>query len=306
MTAGIAAPGTAHHHEHENEPYVVTNEWNGFASCGIGTLVVQWATCSTIGDPNDDVRHEFQLDAGIETVVVALDWDPVGGFGSDEFSLYIDADGETVADVSGPTPLHVRLDGLSTNGTTLTFRVFAHSTAGFVYQQPFTVYHDHFYHEPAPEGYSPLPHADDREPYVENNEWNGHLACSVATPVARTEPCLFTHPASNGIEVDLSSGIQTVVLAMDWEAVGGVSSPELTIHVARENYEPIAQASGMAPLELRIDELAPAGETLRFAVWPAGDDVAIGFQQPFTVYHEHFYHEPAPEGYSALPDPHEH
>lgn len=141
-------------------PYSVPYDWTGFYSCGAGTPAITWSTCATIEDPNHDWSHGWDVDAGLESTVIAMDWNPVGGASGDQLMLiyecWDECDGEH-ASASGEPPLEFRADGFPDDEWGAGYRVFPPFDVTVIYQQEFTVYWEEFYFREAPEGYSVLP-----------------------------------------------------------------------------------------------------------------------------------------------------
>lgn len=142
---------------------IVPNEWNGYIACGVGTLAFRAAACSIANDASEDFLRIAPLDAGLETLVIAFDWEPTTDLTGQELLLTIDDQGAALngpyyARLEGPPPLEVRLDDLPADIDEVRFRVFAGGdSVDVVLDQPFVVHHDAFYGTPAPDGYSALP-----------------------------------------------------------------------------------------------------------------------------------------------------
>lgn len=164
------------------EAYVVHNETVGFTGCAFGVMVVEGtlaprATLCGTYDENDKFLWEFPVQSGLKEIVFGMTWDPVGGVSGKEMNINIenhDCSGVSCtyeyADVSGPPDLVFSIsdDDITDeawkfseiNGTRmLQIRVFAAATIppNVVYQQPFKIYWDAFYNEPAPDGHNPIP-----------------------------------------------------------------------------------------------------------------------------------------------------
>ena len=162
-------------------PYVESNEWHGFIACGIGTAVLLWATCSElegtpVEDPNEDFYEIVNVSKGIRAFAVGINWDPVGGLSGGELALYVEKLGcgltcageDTYAALSGPPPLVKvvndedapalwKWSAVGDEGRQIQYRVFASGTATVMYQQPFAVYWDAYYWQPAPPEANPIP-----------------------------------------------------------------------------------------------------------------------------------------------------
>lgn len=172
------------------EPYVRTTEWHGFISCGVGAGVPdvrnpKVAVCAipgifdeSLADPNEDFLEEFNVSTGLKSLVIGMDWKPVGGVSGGNLNLLVeneDCGGVSCsyryADLDGAPALIVRIDNDDITDEAhlwdkiegervLQYRVFAgDGYANLIYQQPFTVYTHAFYWEEAPEDFSPVPDA---------------------------------------------------------------------------------------------------------------------------------------------------
>lgn len=169
-----------------NEPFMIEREWHGFIACGVragvpGTLTPGAALCSITGDPNDDFIRYFNMSEGVTSVIIGMDWQPVGGVSGQKLSLtfeegiceevactdayyYARADGDPpfvirvdMDDITEPEARWDNIDGEEE----FKFRVFAGTDyANVVYQQPFSIYWYELYNDyDVPEDFNPLPDA---------------------------------------------------------------------------------------------------------------------------------------------------
>ncbi|MBW3583098.1 MAG: carboxypeptidase-like regulatory domain-containing protein [Euryarchaeota archaeon] len=169
-----------------NLSYVVPDQWTGFLGCGFGGPVYA-SLCSepmdgvTI-DENDDILEVFTVAPGVEELVFGMDWSPSGGFSARTLDLTImvdiDPDPDTIQwriyrEETGPPPIvftindtwlqQEGLDGVTFATFNETRDVLIRVLPPFtfdpviVYQQPFTVYWETYYHTTAPDGRSPIP-----------------------------------------------------------------------------------------------------------------------------------------------------
>lgn len=160
-----ASSGLAEEAEPEPE---FESEWTGFLACGFGTPVLLWNICEEV-DPGHRAEHEFTVDEGLKTLVVALEWDPAVVVGSDSLRIVFDEPGDpgvptgtSYWEETGGSPIEFRIDAgpgfeEPTEPLDLQFRVTPPFEFAVVYQQPFTVHYHFFYEDYAPEGYSALP-----------------------------------------------------------------------------------------------------------------------------------------------------
>lgn len=156
-------------------PFMEPYEWNGFLSCALGSPALVIALCSAAEDPNDDFIHFFDIQYGVRTIVLGMEWDAAGGVLGNELQIILENEGCGLGSCSheygraeGTSPLFVLANGPDSGdwafseidpGDTrpLQIRVFPAFSANLYYQQPFTVHYHVFYHAQAPEGYDPLP-----------------------------------------------------------------------------------------------------------------------------------------------------
>lgn len=141
-------------------PFTITYDWTGFYTCGAGTPVITWSTCATVGDPNHDWSHGWDVGENLKSTVIAMDWSPVGGASGDKLMIIYECrdgcSGQHTS-ASGEPPLEARADGFPDDEWRAGYRVFPPFEFTVTYQQEFTVYWEEFYHRAAPEGYSALP-----------------------------------------------------------------------------------------------------------------------------------------------------
>ncbi len=143
------------------EPYSLKHDWTGLFTCGAGTPIATWSTCSTVGDPNHDWDHGWDVAQGLASSVVAMDWQPVGAASGDQLMIIYHCregcSGEHVR-ATGTPPLELRVDGgFPDDAWVGGFEVYPPLDFTVVYQQEFTVYWEEFYHQKAPDGHSALP-----------------------------------------------------------------------------------------------------------------------------------------------------
>lgn len=170
----------------------------------------------------------------------------------------------------------------------------------------------------------------EEEPYVVSMEWEGHLACTVRwpseLPYSGLNACGAVEilvPGAVGddflLEWQIEEDLETVVGAMVWE--GDTLEPDLHLlmEVAGMSGSPprYVDDQGGSPLQWRVDAGFVEGNypdhlhqydfnnvegslDLQFRVF-AGGDLNVVVDQPFTIYWDLYYGEPAPEDASALP-----
>lgn len=156
-------------------PYMVPDKWTGFVSCDVAVPVVRDpVTCPEGMDPNRDIKRTFTPDMGLETLVIALDWDPAPTNVHGTMRLRLLIDNIEVIVKSSEAPLEFRFDNDPTldegvfdwadweEPPEFTFRVWGgdaecYGCSNVVWQQSFTVYWDLYYNKAAPDGASALP-----------------------------------------------------------------------------------------------------------------------------------------------------
>lgn len=167
--------------------------------------------------------------------------------------------------------------------------------------------------------------ADVKTPHVKEHVWEGFVACSSRSAILATSGLCFD--ANHDVRHDfiVEGGVRSVTVALEWDDSQLAQSEEYQIQMENldvpEECPDLSTASscpyryafvaGESPLmfvvnesvdepEARWDALESGKEwTLQFNVLPR-DDVAVVYQQPFTVhYHVHYWQE-APEDYDPL------
>lgn len=172
---------------------------------------------------------------------------------------------------------------------------------------------------------------DLQQPYVEQFDWTGFLACNVRAAAGANVCALAGDPSGDDdfLHVwEIREGVESVVTGMVWDSPGASLGDELVLIFevdGRPNSDPTYdRGDGLSPLEIRAD----AGDVI--ADYPEEDDdghnihqydfenvedsldvmyrvfaggtVNIVYQQQFTVYWDVYYWEAAPEDASAVPD----
>lgn len=176
---------------------------------------------------------------------------------------------------------------------------------------------------------------DLQQPHVEENEWKGFISCGAraGVPGVRTlgiALCAVPGAIDESIAdpnedfihyFNMSKGLKTLYVAMDWEPVGGVSGGDLNLLVEQGICNEVACADayryadldGPPALVARIDaedveredakfENITETAEFKFRIFAGEDYANLIYQQPFTVYWYEFYWEPAPEDFNPLPD----
>lgn len=162
------------------DPYVEERVWEGFIGCSLaipeyGVFFNPEGACAD-NDPNNDPIEMFEIEPGLATVVVAMEWNQETTNPLNDLQIVM-SKGEFVDDrivnrfftLDGPPVLETTLGPQDAEGGEelyfdmiddtweVRFTVTASASGNFVYQQPFKVYYDLYYREPAPDGASALP-----------------------------------------------------------------------------------------------------------------------------------------------------
>lgn len=164
---------------------------------------------------------------------------------------------------------------------------------------------------------------DLRDPYVETQDWAGMISCAVAGVAI----CGVQGDLEESLEdpndrfmtnIDVRKGLKSLVLAVEWRAVGGAFGKTLNLRVENDDCGGLGcsytygSVTGESPLHLRIDngditdeawlwDAIEDNRTLQFRVFPGAATDAM-YQQGFTVFYDAYYWAEAPDGASALPD----
>lgn len=171
----------------------------------------------------------------------------------------------------------------------------------------------------------PFSSDDLQQPYVEQFDWTGFLACNVRASAGANVCSLAGDPSGDDDFIhywDIREGVQSVVTGMVWDSPGASLGDELVLIFevsGRSNSNPTYdRGDGTSPLEIRADagdvianynedihqydfENVEGSLELQYRVF-AGGTVNIVYQQQFTVYWDVYYWEAAPEGATAVPD----
>ncbi len=141
-----------------------------------------------------------------------------------------------------------------------------------------------------------------RDPWVDGaHEWNGNFEC-----VAGTVNVCQNNERRQGQVVE--PGARTVTVGLDWEPNALLGAQELRLRVLNGgNDEVIMEETGGPGFQIVLDQAMLAEEkvdddtwTVVFDVQAAGTDVLYG--QRFTIWWTLHYWDPAPDGYSTIPD----
>ncbi len=148
--------------------FVDKYEWTGFVGCSVNyPTAFQPYTCP---DENNNVEEIFEVEPGLKSVVVAMEWE-VSPFATNEslrhwLMIPTDADRATIR-YEDASPIEYRIDEGDPidfpfeeleETTEYRFRIWGPSQGfQFTWQQEFTVHYHLFYGEPAPSGYKALP-----------------------------------------------------------------------------------------------------------------------------------------------------
>lgn len=158
------------------EPYSTQDDFVGFINCGVMASEATMVPCTHPLIADDDsqqtVRDHVDVNQGLQTITLALEWETPGLLGSNEMKITIeDATGNIVlgSEVGGsPIEWSMDLDDFEDASQgwdeqhegetwTLSFVVVPAQVPSVVYQQKFTVYYHLHYLDSAPDGFSAVP-----------------------------------------------------------------------------------------------------------------------------------------------------
>ncbi len=159
------------------EPYSTQDDFVGFINCGVmASEDFSMIPCTHPLIADDDtqqtVREHVDINPGLQTVTLALDWETPGLFGSNEMQINIeDATGNIpLGSEVGTSPIEWRMDlddfedasqgwdeQHEDDSWKLSFVVRPAQVPSIVYQQQFTVYYHLHYLDSAPDTFSALP-----------------------------------------------------------------------------------------------------------------------------------------------------
>lgn len=137
------------------------------------------------------------------------------------------------------------------------------------------------------------------EPYRSTVVFRGSIECGLPSGVEC--PGVEQDPNEHWYRVD--PGLQGILYEMTWDPPGEGVDQALRLeaaaasgHACGETYDAV---TGQPVLDLHLEEGFPiAGGHQCARVWPAEDPM---FEQTYEVYVTLFYHEPMPEGFTAIP-----
>lgn len=186
LLPGAGTPGAPTTTTGDPEPRVDENTWHGRMSCLIMTGG-GYSTCPSLDDGEHSMRHEFNVEQGLKTLVVRMTWEP-SEWGSEKLKIDLKrtveqsrlAPGVTIsythtyADEQGASPIEFRLDAGETGDENdfeniddhweLRFSVRPTAQYGIVKNQSFQVDYNLYYHEHAPESDPSPPPTSDAPP----------------------------------------------------------------------------------------------------------------------------------------------
>lgn len=160
--------------------------------------------------------------------------------------------------------------------------------------------------------------ADLKEPFVEEFDWTGFLACGAGAVGVTTNPCFLDESSDNVHEFQVEEGINALAFGMTWESAGGIFGEDLYVTLENNDcdatecsYE-YGELEGPDPLSMVINngdisddewtwDKVEEPRELQFRVFPSFE-VAVVYQQAFTVHWHVFHNQEAPGDYTPIPD----
>lgn len=134
-------------------------------------------------------------------------------------------------------------------------------------------------------------------PWVEHGDWTGFISCWLA---GVTDCALLDANQSTSLVTDVEEGLRTASVALVWDNGPLLSADEFRLLITNDDGDVLADEIDGSPLEIRIDDQFAGTSALWYDVEPASSPVV--YQQQFMLYWAYHYLEPAPPGYSPLPE----
>lgn len=160
--------------------------------------------------------------------------------------------------------------------------------------------------------------ADLQRPFTEQFDWSGFLACGAGAVGVTTNPCYLDPSSDNVHDFEVDEGISALAFGMTWESAGGVFGEDL--YVTLENRDCDAtqcsysygSLEGSDPLSMVVNngdisdnewtwDKVDGQRELQYRVFPSFE-VAVVYQQAFTVHWTVFHNHEAPADFNPIPD----
>lgn len=152
------------------------------------------------------------------------------------------------------------------------------------------------------------------KPYHDYDTFTGFYSCMVVAGGTGTAPCSFFDDKHDVAEVlSVEVGLETLTVAMEWEDPAlTASGSEMELEIANNKTAWIA--TGTSPIQIQIhnSDLLQEDPDNAFSTYEdpwllemtavLKDDPGFVYQLPVKIHWSLHYWEPAPAGYSALPD----
>lgn len=156
----------------------------------------------------------------------------------------------------------------------------------------------------------PLPATDSQRPYAVRTPWEGFIGCGFSLVGIQESPCTFDASDDREHRWNVTEGIRTLYVRMDWEPAEGLGETlRLVVDAGAERT--LAEAEGVSPLEITIHEediedpqllwSTIEGQRELFLRVGAGGEAGVAYQQAFAVNIIEFYWRAAPEDFSYAP-----
>ncbi len=160
--------------------------------------------------------------------------------------------------------------------------------------------------------------ADLKQPFIEEFDWTGFLACGAGAVGVTTNPCFADESSDNVHDFEVDEGINALAFGMTWDSAGGVFGEDLYVTLENDgcdatecSYE-YGQLEGSDPLSMVVNngdisddewkwDKVEGKRPLQFRVFPSFE-VAVVYQQAFTVHWHVFHNQEAPGDYTPIPD----
>lgn len=149
---------------------------------------------------------------------------------------------------------------------------------------------------------SPVPSLAPRTEYT---PVDGMIACGVSTPVVTSTWSCADANHKAYVAVNVSAGVRATVHETVWESGSALTGQELLTRLYFDG-QMRDRIGGPSPLVRSVDGYdvqgaLEVGEQVYVNFADVGNPLIVAYQQSFTTHFTAFYHQDAPDGYSALP-----
>lgn len=148
---------------------------------------------------------------------------------------------------------------------------------------------------------SPIP---SRAPRTEYTPVDGMIACGVSTPVVTSTWSCADDNHKAYVAVNVTGGVHATVHETVWESGSALTGQELLTRLYFDG-QMHDRIGGPSPLVRTVDGYQvkgslEVGEQVYVNFATVDNPLIVAYQQSFTTHFTAFYHQDAPDGYSAL------